>query len=76
VGIISLYRIKSIKPFVIETLVNEDIKWWATYDFDKEPIFFSKNGFLYAPMNVIPNFFDEHNNPNKQRMYIKVGIRN
>ncbi|MBM0653985.1 hypothetical protein JMN11_09950 [Capnocytophaga genosp. AHN8471] len=76
VGTISLYRIKSIKPFVIETLVNEDIKWWATYDFDKEPIFFSKNGFLYAPMNVIPNFFDEHNNPNKQRMYIKVGIRN
>ena len=76
VGTISLYRIKSIKPFVIETLVNEDTKWWAAYDFDKEPIFFSKNGFLYAPMNVIPNFFDEHNNPNKQRMYIKIGIRN
>jgi len=75
VGTISLYRIKSIKPFVIETLVNEDIKWWATYDFDKEPIFFSKNGSLYAPMNVIPNFFDEHNNPNKQRMYIKIGIK-
>ena len=76
VGTISLYRIKSIKPFVIETLVNEDTKWWAAYDFDKEPIFFSKNGFLYAPMNVIPNFFDEHNNPNKQRMYIKIGIKN
>jgi len=76
VGTISLYRIKSIKPFVIETLVNEYTKWWAAYDFDKEPIFFSKNGFLYAPMNVIPNFFDEHNNPNKQRMYIKIGIRN
>ena len=75
VGTISLYRIKSIKPFVIETLVNEDTKWWAAYDFDKEPIFFSKNGFLYAPMNVIPNFFDEYNNPNKQRMYIKIGIK-
>ena len=75
VGTISLYRIKSIKPFVIETLINEDTKWWAAYDFDKEPIFFSKNGFLYAPMNVIPNFFDEHNNPNKQRMYIKIGIK-
>ena len=75
VGTISLYRIKSIKPFVIETLVNEDTKWWAAYDFDKESIFFSKNGFLYAPMNVIPNFFDEHNNPNKQRMYIKIGIK-
>ena len=75
-GIISLYRIKSIKPFEIDTLVNEGTKWWAAYDFDKEPIFFSKNGFLYAPMNVIPNFFDEHNNPNKQRMYIKIGIRN
>jgi len=75
VGTISLYRIKSIKPFVIETLVNEDIKWWATYDFDEDPIFFSKNGSLYAPMNVIPNFFDEHNNPNKQRMYIKIGIK-
>ena len=47
----------------------------TAYDFDKEPIFFSKNGFLYAPMNVIPNFFDEHNNPNKQRMYIKIGIK-
>ena len=75
VGTISLYRIKSIKPFVIETLVNEDIKWWATYDFDEDPIFFSKNGFLYAPMNVIPNFFDEHNNPSKQRMYIKIKIK-
>ena len=75
VGTISLYRIKSIKPFVIETLVNEYTKWWAAYDFDKEPIFFSKKGSLYAPMNVIPNFFDEHNNPNKQRMYIKIGIK-
>ena len=75
-GIISLYRIKSIKPFEIDTLVNGNTKWWTTYDFDKDPIFFSKNGFLYAPMNVIPNFFDEHNNPNKQRMYIKIGIRN
>ena len=75
-GIISLYRIKSIKPFEIDTLVNGNTKWWTTYDFDKEPIFFSKNGFLYAPMNVRSNFFDEHNNPNKQRMYIKVGIRN
>ena len=75
-GIISLYRIKSIKPFEIDTLVNGNTKWWTTYDFDKEPIFFSKNGFLYAPMNVRSNFFDEHYNPNKQRMYIKVGIRN
>ena len=74
-GIITLYRIKSIKPFEIDTLVNGNTKWWTTYDFDKEPIFFSKNGFLYAPMNVIPNFFDEHNNPNKQRMYIKIGIK-
>ena len=74
-GIISLYRIKSIKPFEIDTLVNGSTKWWTTYDFDKEPIFFSKNGFLYAPMNVIPNFFDEHNNPNKQRMYIKIKIK-
>ena len=75
-GIISLYRIKSIKPFEIDTLVNGNTKWWTTYDFDKDPIFFSKNGFLYAPMNVRSNFFDEHNNPNKQRMYIKIGIRN
>ena len=75
-GIISLYRIKSIKPFEIDTLVNGNTKWWTTYDLDKEPIFFSKNGFLYAPMNVRSNFFDEHYNPNKQRMYIKVGIRN
>ena len=75
-GIISLYRIKSIKPFEIDTLVNGNTKWWTTYDFDKEPIFFSKNGFLYAPMNVRSNFFDEHYNPNKQRMYIKIGIRN
>ena len=75
-GIITLYRIKSIKPFEIDTLVNGNTKWWTTYDFDKEPIFFSKNGFLYAPMNVRSNFFDEHYNPNKQRMYIKVGIRN
>ena len=74
-GIISLYRIKSIKPFEIDTLVNGNTKWWTTYDFDKEPIFFSKNGFLYAPMNVRSNFFDEHYNPNKQRMYIKIKIK-
>ena len=74
-GIITLYRIKSIKPFEIDTLVNGSTKWWTTYDFDKEPIFFSKNGFLYAPMNVRSNFFDEHYNPNKQRMYIKIKIK-
>ena len=74
-GIITLYRIKSIKPFEIDTLVNGNTKWWTTYDFDKEPIFFSKNGFLYAPMNVRSNFFDEHYNPNKQRMYIKIKIK-
>ena len=76
VGTISLYRIKSIKPFVIETLVNEDTKWWAAYDyFDKQPIFFSKNGYLYASMNVVANFFDEKNELNPQRMYIKIKIK-
>ena len=72
--IISLYRIEHIKPLKIDTLVEGYTKSWDVYDLDKEPIFFSKNDYLYAPMNVVSNFFDEYNNPNKQRMYIKIGI--
>ena len=76
VGIISLYRIESLKPFKINVLVDESTKWWAAYDyFDKQPIFFSKNGYLYASMNVIANFFDEKNELNPQRMYIKIKIK-
>ena len=74
--LISLYRIEHIKPLKIDTLVEGYTKSWDVYNLDKEPIFFSKNDYLYAPMNVLSNFFDEHNNPNKQRMYIKIGIRN
>ena len=74
--LISLYRIEHIKPLKIDTLVEGYTKSWDVYDLDKEPIFFSKDDYLYAPMNVLSNFFDEHNNPNKQRMYIKIGIRN
>jgi len=74
--LISLYRIEHIKPLKIDTLVEGYTKSWDVYDHDKEPIFFSKNDYLYAPMNVVSNFFDEHNNPNKQRMYIKIGIKN
>ena len=74
--LISLYRIEHIKPLKIDTLVEGYTKSWDVYDLDKEPIFLSKNDYLYAPMNVVGNFFDEHNNPNKQRMYIKIGIRN
>ena len=73
--LISLYRIAHIKPLKIDTLVEGYTKSWDVYDHDKEPIFFSKNDYLYAPMNVLNNFFDEHNNPNKQRMYIKIGIK-
>ena len=74
--LISLYRIEHIKPLKIDTLVEGYTNSWDVYDLDKEPIFFSKNDYLYAPMNVVSNFFDEHNNPNKQRMYIKIGIKN
>lgn len=74
--LISLYRIEHIKPLKIDTLVEGYTKSWDVYDHDKEPIFFSKNDYLYAPMNVLSNFFDEHNNPNKQRIYIKIGIKN
>lgn len=76
VGIISLYRIESVKPFKINLLVDESTRWWAAYDyFDKQPIFFSKNGYLYASMNVVANFFDEKNELNPQRMYIKIKIK-
>ena len=74
--LISLYRIEHIQPLKIDTLVEGYTKSWDVYDHDKEPIFCSKNDYLYAPMNVLSNFFDEHNNPNKQRMYIKIGIKN
>ena len=76
VGIISLYRIESVKPFKINLLVDESTRWWAAYDyFDKQPIFFSKNGYLYASMNVVANFYDEKDELNPQRMYIKVKIK-
>ena len=75
VGIISLYRIESVKPFKINLLVDESTKWWAAYDFDKQPIFFSKNGYLYASMNVVVTFFDEKDELNPQRMYIKIKIK-
>lgn len=76
VGIISLYRIESVKPLKINVLVDESTRWWAAYDyFDKQPIFFSKNGYLYASMNVVANFFDEKDELNPQRMYIKVKIK-
>ena len=76
VGIISLYRIESLKPLKLNVLVDESTKWWAAYDyFDKQPIFFSKNGCLYAPMNVVANFFDEKDELNPQRMYIKIKIK-
>ena len=76
VGIISLYRIESVKPFKINLLVDESTRWWAAYDyFDKQPIFFSKNGYLYASMNVVANFFDEEDELNPQRMYIKIKIK-
>ena len=74
--LISLYRIEHINPLKIDTLVEGYTKSWDVYDLDKEPIFFSKNDYLYAPINVVSNFFDEHNNPNKQRIYIKIGIKN
>ena len=74
--LISLYRIEHIQPLKIDTLVEGYTKSWDVYDLDKEPVFFSKNDYLYAPMNVVGNFFDKHNNPNKQRMYIKIGIKN
>ena len=73
--LISLYRIESLKPLKINVLVDESTKWWAAYDFDKQPIFFSKNGCLYASMNMVANFFDEKNELNPQRMYIKIKIK-
>ena len=73
--LISLYRIESVKPLKINVLVDESTRWWAAYDFDKQPIFFSKNGYLYASMNVVANFFDEKNELNPQRMYIKIKIK-
>ena len=76
VGIISLYRIESLKPLKINVLVDKSTKWWAAYDyFDKQPIFFNKNGYLYASMNVVANFYDEKVELNPQRMYIKIKIK-
>ena len=75
-GIISLYRIESLKPLKLNVLVDESTRWWAAYDyFDKQPIFFSKNGYLYASMNVVANFLLEKNELNPQRMYIKIKIK-
>ena len=74
---ISLYKVERKVPLSLKKVLDEaPIKGWVVYNFGREPIFWNENGLLYASINPSMCFYNEENKPNKQRMYIKIGIRN
>ena len=74
---ISLYKVERKVPLTLKKVLDEaPIKRWVAYNLGREPIFWNENGLLYASINPSACFYNEENKPNKQRMYIKVGIRN
>ena len=72
----SLYKVESITPFVSKPIITAELSNWKIYNIDENDVFFSKNGYLYASINPINSFLDSKGELNKQRMYIKIGIRN
>ena len=72
----SLYKVESITPFVSKLIITAELSNWKIYNIEENDVFFSKNGYLYASINPINSFLDSKGELNKQRMYIKIGIRN
>ena len=72
----SLYKVESITPFVSKPIITAELSNWKIYNIEENDVFFSKNGYLYASINPINSFLDSKGELNKQRMYIKIGIRN
>ena len=72
---ISLYEITNKTPFFqLTTKVEANISCWQPYVWGELPIFFSKNGYLYASMNPSGCYYDQQGNLNKNRKYIKIKI--
>ena len=73
---ISLYEITNKTPlFQLTTKVEANISCWQPYVWGELPIFFSKNGYLYASMNPSGCYYDQQGNLNKNRKYIKIKIK-
>ena len=72
----SLYKVESITPFVSKPIITAELSNWKIYNIDENDVFFSKNGYLYVSINPMNSFLDSKGELNKQRMYIKIGIRN
>lgn len=72
----SLYKVESTNPFVSKLIITAELSNWKIYNIEENDVFFSKNGYLYASINPINSFLDSKGELNKQRMYIKIGIRN
>ena len=73
---ISLYEITNNPPFFqLTTKVEANISCWQPYVWGELPIFFSKNGYLYASMNLSGCYYDQQGNLNKNRKYIKIKIK-
>ena len=74
VGYISLYEMVGKTTFKLKTKVEAIISYWLPYDWGKEPIFFSKKGYLYASMNPSGCYYDSEG-ANSQRKYVKIRIK-
>ena len=72
----SLYKVESITPFVSKLIITAELSNWKIYNIEENDVFFSKNGCLYVSINPMNSFLDSKGELNKQRMYIKIGIRN
>ena len=71
----SLYKVESITPFVSKPIITAELSNWKIYNIDENDVFFSKNGYLYVSINPMNSFLDSKGELNKQRMYIKIGIK-
>ncbi|GJH41567.1 hypothetical protein RCZ04_21170 [Capnocytophaga sp. HP1101] len=70
-----LYKIESIRPFVVKHIITAELSYWKFYNIEHNEVFFAKNGYLYASINPINSFLDSRGEPNNQRMYIKIRIK-
>ena len=62
------YKVKQANSFNLKELITVTPQYWTIDCNEKEPIFFSKNNYLYISITFKENY--------NQREYIKIGIRN
>ena len=61
------YKVKQANSFTLKELITVSPQYWTIDYNEKEPIFFSKNNYLYISITFKENY--------NQREYIKIGIR-